>query len=273
MRKETDATERSSDGTERVISEPGFGEFGPVAFGSTSNPWAEGTGNDGGELPPTDGGSARGNDTSGGVLETEPPKKRRGRPPGSKSTATASARGKSRLSDAELAAARTKLAESLGNGIGFGFSYYGTVRAKRYKTISPVLANRVYGCYQIPPQAAYSVGEPLADSFIAWCPQYVEGVSKSIDPALAIGRLISILQQTAENERLVVLQWQQTPQDAQQGASGVSPNGNGQRPPGTPFEGHQNVPESDVEEWMRGQGPSPEEVLETPQTHIPTSSP
>jgi hypothetical protein len=271
MRKETDATERLNDGPEGSISEHGFGEFGPVAFGSAADSWAQGAGNTGGELPPTDGGSARGDNSSGSVPETESPKKRRGRPPGSKSTATASARGKSKLTDAELAAARRKLSESLGDGIGFGFSYYGAVRAGKYKKIHPYLAQRVYGCYQIPPEAAHSVGEPLADTFIAWFPQYVEGVSKSIDPALALGRLISILQQTAENERLLVQAWQQGNLRPPDSPPGPSANGNGHAPTGTPFEGHQDVPESPVEEWLQNQAPTPEDVLEQPQTHIPTS--
>lgn len=248
----------SDEGIEGVISERELGDFQPITFGSTAGDGQEGTADRGDKLFATISGDPGRSDT--GDSTTEAPKKRRGRPPGSTNTKPKSGDGKSKLSDAELRAARSKLAESLAGGIGFGFSYYGVYRANKYKKISPLLANRVYGCYQIPLEAATSIGEPLADTFITWFPKYVEPVSKSIDPALAIGRLISTLQQTSENERLVVMQFQQevtAPRD--------QPPSNGHHPPEP-----QDIPEDSFTQW-NSEAPTPADILETPQTHIPTS--
>jgi hypothetical protein len=260
VRKEGNGGLESGEGIEGAFSIPGFTDFGAVSFGSASGNGEGGTGDTGGELftsPDIDPGRA---DPGDGSSET---KRGRGRPKGSTNAATKSKpAGRTKLSDAELRAARDKLAESLAGGVGFGFSYYGTIRANKYKNISPLLANRVYSCYQIPAPAAMSIGEPLADTFMTWFPQYVKPVSDSIDPALAIGRLISVLQQTAANERMVVMQFQQevnTPQN--------QPGSNGVHPP-TP----EDLPEDNFTEWHHEQAPTPQEVLQTPQTHIPTSS-
>ena len=155
--------------------------------------------------------------------------------------------------------------------VGFGFSYYGVYRAGKYKKYSLELANQVYGCYQIPRPAADSIGEPLADTFMTWFPNYVEPVSKGIDPALAIGRLISVLQQTSENERLTVTNYQQRMNSQQNQPGGThTANGNGAGPPAPPPE-PDDIPRSEEGEWMTSQMPSPADVLGTPQTHIPNS--
>jgi hypothetical protein len=253
MRRD-DGAEGQFEGT---LSDAGLGEFRTVSFGSKIGEGETGAGNGGGELftsPGTDSGRA---DSSGGDSATEP--KRRGRPPGSKSAAAKS--GRKPLSESALAAARRKLASSLAGGVGFGFSCYGVYRGNKYKKYSPILANHVYGCYQIPKEAADSIGEPLADAFIQWFPQYIEPVSKGIDPALALGRLISVLQQTSDNERQLVVAWQERMQQPHQHAPT-----NGAKPPEP-----ETTPEGAFEGWMQEQTPQPEEVLMNPQTHIPTS--
>lgn len=258
MRKENVETDGRTSGT---ISDDGFAGFGPLSFGSEVDFGQTGTGNTGGELSSSSGDNSRGSDSSGGDSPTEP--KRRGRPPGSKSTGTKST-GRKPLSESALAAARRKLAGSLAGGVGFGFSCYGVYRANKYKKHSPLLANHVYNCYQIPKEAAESVGEPLADAFIQWFPQYIEPVSKGIDPALALGRLISILQQTSDNERQLVMSWQEEWKRQNEPSQHAPTNGHYPPPPDeTPNAGH--------EEWMYQNAPTPEDVLATPQTHIPKS--
>jgi|SRR6266498_764386 len=259
MRLEDAETEGSAAG---AFSEPGSGAFGPISFRSAFGEGAEGAGDNGGELSSAPLGAAGRGDTGDG--DTETPKRRRGRPPGSGAKSTTTAAGKRKLLPAaELAAARVKLGDTLAGVVGFGFSWYGVQRANKYKKYSPLLANKVYGCYQIPPAAAHSVGEPLADTFMTWFPQYIDPVSKGIDPALAIGRLISILQQTSENERLEVTKFHNEIHSQESAAST-----NGKTPPP-----EDNLPHEETNEWMGEPMPTPGDVLQTPQTHIPTTQP
>ncbi|SRR5216684_2295225 len=224
---------------EGPVSDGGSREGSPISFGGAFGAGETGTGSGGGELFAAAFPDSGGGDSGDGT--TEAPKKRRGRPPGGGKSATG------KLSADKLAAARGKFADTLAGAVGFGISWYGIHRANKYKKISPALAQAVYGCYQIPEETARSVGEPLADTFIAWFPKYVEPVSKGIDPGLAVARLVIILQQTSENEQRVVqvFRTQMTP-------SQNPANGNGNEP---------NQPTEDtVSEWMKQQAPQPEEI-------------
>jgi hypothetical protein len=227
--------ERRAAGT---ISFPGHTEFGEK---SSRNPFGDGeTGTAGGdgELFTSSGIDPGSGDSGSGAAKTG---KRRGRPPGS------GTKSPTKLSSERLATARRKLSDTLSGVVGFSLSWYGIYRAKKYQQHSAILAQAVYGCYQIKPEAAQSVGEPLADTFIQWFPQYVETAGKAIDPGLAIARMVVILQQTSENERLVVRNFQQqfAKRETQSNSNGSS----------------EHKMEDPVNEWMNQQAPKPEEIL------------
>jgi hypothetical protein len=230
-----------------------FGQHSPFGQKSTANPFgprAEGSGHRGPELFADPGIDSRGSDFGGS--DTETPKRKRGRPKGS--TNAKSGGGIAKLTGDKLAAARRKLTESLAGVVGFTVSYYGVTRANKYKRISPSLAQEVYNGYQITKEAAESVGEPLADTYITWFPQYVETTTKAIDPGLAIARLFTIFQQGNENEKRAAQRFQQAYQASNKGPE--KPN-NGQHPePET-----DNIEET-VNEWQQNQ-PQPEDVYQT----------
>lgn len=248
MRKEDAGIEGPFEGT---ISRDGPESSGAFQVGGAFSEGQFGTADFGAELPPTIGGDSRGTDSGDG--SPAPTGKRRGRPPGS---GTKSPRKSGAIPESRLAAIRAKLSDGAARLVGFGFSAYGVVRGNKYKKFSPELAQRVYACYQLPMPAAQSVGEPIADTFIEWFPQWIEPAAKGIDPALAIGRLISVLQQTSDNEKAVVTQFYERLKQPE-------PSTNGHTPPAA-----ETPPESPVEEWMSQQGIQPEEVL---TTNIPTS--
>jgi len=235
---------------EGIISGDGPGESGAVTFGSAFGEGAFGAGNSGSELSAPSGSNNGSADSSSS--SDEAPKKRRGRPPGS----TAKSKPKSAaLSESRIAAVRGKLTDGFSRLVGFGFSAYGVYRGNKYRKYDQVLSQRVYACYQLPMPAAQSVGEPLADTFIEWFPQWIEPAAKGIDPALAIGRLISVLQQTSDNEKAVVT-------DHYERIKAQNAPTNGNHPPS-----EETTPENPVEEWMNQEQPTAEEVL---AVNIPT---
>jgi hypothetical protein len=224
------------------ISDHEPGDSGTFTFRSPFGEGpAAGAGNIRSRLSARSGPDSGSGDSGDSGSAADGPRKR-ARPKGSKSS-----RGK--LSAGELSAARRKLGDTLSSITGFLISYYGTIRANKYKRISPLLAQRVYGCYQIPREAADSIGTPLADTFMLWFPDAVETTTKSIDPAVAIGRLVSVLQQTSNNERLVVEHWQST-----RGAEGIPSNGRNSEP--VPPSGQEGA----FNEWMKNQAPNPAEI-------------
>jgi hypothetical protein len=237
---------------------------GPTSFGQeqTGNPFSQGTSPGairGGELF-TGIGADTGSDDAG---DSGAAPRKRGRPKGSTNAPKSNA---PKLSAERLASARGKLRDTLAGVVGFGVSYYGTVRANKYKKVSPFLARKVYDCYQIPKEAAVSVGEPLADTFITWFPEYVETTTKAIDPGLAVARLFIILQQTNENEKLTVQRFYQQytqPQTATQNGTGQHPNGGATYGVGEPDTQHV---EEMMNQWSQG-APTPDEIH--PQGPIP----
>lgn len=209
-----------------------------------------GTADGGGKLFADPGFAARGSDFGDG--DTETPKRKRGRPAGSKNAAGKSST--TRLTGERLAGARRKLTDSLAGLVNFGFSWYGFVRANQYKKVSPFLAQRVYDCYQIPKEKCESVGEPLADTFIEWFPQYVETTAKAIDPGLAVVRVFGIMQQASEAEKNSVLQWKHY-QETQGGFANQSQQNNGSQP-----EPETDTVEETINQWQTESHPQPEEI-------------
>ena len=227
----------------------GLADFGPISLGGSFGEESSSGGDTSGELSSSAGDSGGGSDSGDGGDEA--PKKRRGRPPGS-GNAKSTKSTKSELSGAKLADVRRNFISTLAGGIGFGFSWYGISRGKKYQDHSPLLAQRVYSCYLLPKQECEGIAEPLADTFIAWFPQYVEPVAKGINPALAVARIISALQQTSDNEKRTVERFQQeiNPRTA------PPTNGN------TPHDFAEDIPqENPVEEWMNQHDPSEELVI------------
>jgi hypothetical protein len=241
-----DATEGRVEGT---ISEREHQSFGTE---QTRNPFGDGETGTGSRSDGlfTGSGSPFGSSDSGD--SSAKTGRKRGRPPGSKSKSI-----KSALSAERLAAARRKLANTFSGVVGFSVSWYGVYRGNKYKKFSPFLAQKVYGCYQIDKETAFTVGEPLADAFIEWFPDHVETAGKAIDPGLAIANLFIILQQTSENERLTVEDFQQKTMRPET----TSTNGNG-----IP---RNDVPEEPINEWMNQQSPTPEEIHPSAATEMP----
>lgn len=186
-----------------------------------------------------------------GDSDTETPKRKRGRPKGSTNAAKP---GGAKLTGERLAGARRKLTDSFSGVVNFAFSWYGFVRANQYKKVSPFLAQRVYDCYQIPKDKCESVGEPLADTFIEWFPQYVETTSKAIDPGLAVVRIFGIMQQASEAEKQSVLQWKHY-QETQAGFADQGQQQNGSR-----TEPRTDNVEETTKEWETESHPQPEEI-------------
>jgi len=221
-----------------------FGRHSPFGEERTADPFSEGASgarDRGGELFTDPGPDSRRIDPGDGSPQTTG--RKRGRPKGSTNA-------KSKLLTGDrLAAARRKLADTLSGVVGFGISVYGTARAKLYKPYSLELAERVYRCYQINPKDAHSIGEPLADTFVTWFPQYVETTTKAVDPGLALARLYLVLQQCNENEKSVAQQYQQRftgPKEAP--TNGMS------------SEDATKTVEETINQWNQG-APSPEEIL------------
>src|SRR5216684_4883157 len=139
MRVNNADIEGQSAGT---VPDGGSEERGPVAFGSAFGARETRAGDGRSELFTSPFADSGGGDS--GDSASEAPKKRRGRPPGSGKSAVG------KLSADKLAAARGKFADTLAGAVGFGVSWYGIHRANKYKDVSPILAQAVYGCYQIP---------------------------------------------------------------------------------------------------------------------------
>lgn len=218
----------------------GSTEVGQILVGGEIGSGSSGTGFGGAELSSDSFTSARSSDFD--VSDNETPKKRRGRPPGSKSKPAG------KLPADKLAGARRKFTDLLAGAVGFGFSFYGHQRAKKYLKYSPLLAQQVYNSYQITKEDAIGVGEPLADTFILWFPSYVEPVSKGIDPALSVGRAIALLQKTSNQEAEVVKAWQIAVSHQPQHANGNTP----------PASETEKVEET-INEWMKD-NPTPQDL-------------
>lgn len=237
--REIDAnTERESPGT---VS---FGGPTPFSQEQSSDPFGKretGTGIGRGKLFADPGPGVRGIDFGDG--DTETTKRKRGRPKGSKSSTT------SKLSADKLESARRKFTGLFGGLVGFAVDRYGMIRANLYKKFSMELAAQVYSCYQLPEEKTNDIGEPLADTFINYFPQYVETASKGVDPGVAIVRLFRVLQESNEREKTICSIYQQRFAPPQQ------PPMNGHTMPGSETENVEGV----TEEW-KGQAPTPEEI-------------
>jgi len=229
-----------------TLSVAGPEESGPLKIGSGLGEGEDGDGGRIGELFTSLGSDVRDSDVSDGIPEA----KRRGRPKGSKNAGTKPATRE------RLAAATAKLADAATGVVGFTFSVTGVIRAKKYKRIHPVLAQRVYNCYQIPEGSARGVGEPLAQSFAEWFPQYVDVVSKGIDPTLCVARLLTLVDQVTENEKIVVEQFIQE----QQGQPIPPTNGRHTVTPPEPPPGEAVPGTQEFEQWMNQQPQSPSET-------------
>jgi hypothetical protein len=235
-----------------------FSFAGSTEFGSeqTRDPFSEGAGTRAGRGSElfADIGTDPGSPNAGDSGATT---RKRGRPKGS----TNAKSGTTKLSAERLAGARAKLRDTISGVVGFGVSYYGTLRANKYKKVSPFLAQKVYYCYQIPKEAAVSVGEPLADTFITWFPDYVETTTKAIDPGLALARLFIILQQTHQNEMNEVRKYMLDPSSPVPN----KPTTNGTSP-------HTEPDTTNLEEitnqWSQ-ESPTPEEIHPNYQEPIP----
>lgn len=229
------------------------GQYPGSSENETGQPFGAGkigTDGGGGKLFADPGVDSRGVDF--GDSDTETPKRRRGRPKGSTNAATKS--GAAKLTGERLAGARRKLTDSFSGLVNFSFSWYGFVRANQYKKVSPFLAQRVYDCYQIPKEKCESVGEPLADTFIEWFPQYVETTSKAIDPGLAVVRIFGIMQQASEAEKQSVLQFKHY-QETQSGFADQGQQHNTAKP-----EPEIDNAEETTKQWETESHPQPEEI-------------
>jgi hypothetical protein len=233
MRRRGDAANADIDGTtEDTNARVQFGGGGEIEDRGTADSGAATGGDTGGELSTAGGGDSSGPDSGDRVPET--PKRKRGRPVGTKSTNTG------------LGSERRKLADTFTGAVGFLTSWYGVRRANRYKEHSFILAQQVYQCYQITPEQGKLVGEPLADTFCLWFPQYVKTVSKGIDPGLAMARAFTLLQQLSDNEKFTVARFMQ----------GAAIPTNGQSNPAS------GVAQDPAQEWMKQQTPQPEDIRE-----------
>lgn len=220
------------------------GEHSSIGQESSSDPFGKGetrTGFGGSKLFTDPGPGIRGIDFGNG--DTETPKRKRGRPKGSTGKSTA------KLSPDKLESARRKFTGLFGGLVGFAVDRYGMVRAHLYKKFSMELAGQVYSCYQLPEEKTNEIGQPLADTFINYFPQYVETASKGVDPGLAIVRLFRVLQEANEKEKVICSIYQQRFTPPQQ------PPMNGHTMPGSETENVEGV----TEEW-KAQTPTPEEI-------------
>ena len=175
-----------------------FGGHSPFGEEQSANPFGKGTagtGNRGGKLFADSGPGVRGVDLSNG--DTETTKRKRGRPKGSAGKST------SKLPADKLESARRKFSGLFGGMVGFCTNRYGMFRANLYKKHSIELAAQVYSCYQFPEEKTIEIGEPLADTFINYFPQYVETASKGVDPGIALVRLFNLMQEANEREKVV----------------------------------------------------------------------
>jgi len=241
MRRKRDLEEESHNADtegqfEGTIPNGQPADSSPFTDGSTISEGAAGTGAGGSELPPNPFADSGGHYFGDSVSEA----------PKSKRKYTKRGTGTGKLSADKLAAARRKFADLLAGSVGFGCSWYGGWKAKKYLPISPVLAQAVYNCYTPTEEEAYKVGEPLADTFILWFPKWVEPAAKGIDPAVGIVRAVMLLQKMDERERQICAAFRQQ--------YGKQPPTNGQEPTPPDFN-------EQVNEWMKQQSPQPEEIL------------